>query len=224
MLIKPDRPSTSCDRPSPSNTSTDVQPPASTLAPLTSPMGPSTTPTTSPPSVPPRTTGEEELVANDKPREEEPLFNHKTLATLKTINRTIKAVDDRAKYDVLVGINLSELLDSDQTNPILDSATTKRTLDGALKSNYVSTDQLVKECVKIRARSSSRPWSNNNLYSPDPSIHFNNPAPPHFRNHSVLNSYSNWLAQCNPRPCSWLHLRSTNNHIPVTTRITQLNT
>ncbi|POW00920.1 hypothetical protein PSHT_12808 [Puccinia striiformis] len=90
-------------------------------------MGPSTTPTTSPPSVPPRTTGEEELIANDKPREEEPLFDHKTLATLKTINRTIKAVDDQAKYDVLVGINLSELLDSDQTNPILDSATSAET-------------------------------------------------------------------------------------------------
>ncbi|POW09215.1 hypothetical protein PSTT_06955 [Puccinia striiformis] len=149
MLIKPDCPSTSSDCPSPSNTLTDVQPPASTLAPLTSPMGPSTTPTTSPPSVPPRTTGEEELIANDKPREEEPLFDHKTLATLKTINRTIKAVDDQAKYDVLVGINLSELLDSDQTNPILDSATTKRTLDGALKSNYVSTDQLVKECTLV---------------------------------------------------------------------------
>ncbi|KAH9461513.1 hypothetical protein Pst134EA_017814 [Puccinia striiformis f. sp. tritici] len=197
MLIKPARPSTSSERPSSSSSpSADVQPPPSTLAPRTPPMGPSTTPTTSPPSVPPRTTGGEELVTNDKSTEEGTLFDKKTLATLKTINRTIKAVDDRAKYDVLVGINLSEILDSDKTNPTLDSHTSKRTLDGNNKINSVSSNhQLIKECVKCRARSLSRPWSNNDLYSSNPSFDLNNSAPLHSRNHSILNSYCNRLAQ-----------------------------
>ncbi|POW14784.1 hypothetical protein PSTT_02666 [Puccinia striiformis] len=154
MLIKPARPSTSSERPSSSSSpSADVQPPPSTLAPRTPPMGPSTTPTTSPPSVPPRTTGGEELVTNDKSTEEGTLFDKKTLATLKTINRTIKAVDDRAKYDVLVGINLSEILDSDKTNPTLDSHTSKRTLDGNNKINSVSSNhqliQRMRENVEL---------------------------------------------------------------------------
>ncbi|KNE95991.1 hypothetical protein PSTG_10682 [Puccinia striiformis f. sp. tritici PST-78] len=124
MVIKPDWPSPSYSHPTSSSTLNDVQLPPSTLALTTPPMGPSTTPTNSPPSGLPTTTGVKELVTNDEPTEGGTLFNKKTLATLKTINRTIKVIDDRAKYDVLVGINLSELLNSDQTNPMLDSATT----------------------------------------------------------------------------------------------------
>ena len=104
-------------------------------------------------------------------------------ATLKRINRAVKADEYHATYDVLTGVKISETLASAQRSRA------KQDVDGL--------DGLVKECVTCRARTLVQPWTSNDLLSAtsSSSTALASSDPPLLERHQKFHIYLSRLGQ-----------------------------
>jgi len=149
----------------------------STTPPAAPSTGPSPTHMATSPSAPSMTTGRATNEGGEGSGKSQ------IAATLKRINRAVKADEYHATYDVLTGVKISETLASAQRSRA------KQDVDGL--------DGLVKECVTCRARTLVQPWTSNDLLSAtsSSSTALASSDPPLLERHQKFHIYLSRLGQ-----------------------------